>query len=124
MSEEEIKKAREACGRILATAFKRPGEHMRISIPVDRERDDDVIVSDFFEKLSSFPPDDGAEGWIKVSERLPERNVKVLVRTNNGRVFVGWLANSGVWQSLDQAAEHGAEETHWTPIRDLKEEKP
>jgi hypothetical protein len=51
--------------------------------------------------------------WVSVKEKLPEPNAKVVVRTNNGRVFVAWITAAGNWYSLDQSSEHGAKETHW-----------
>jgi hypothetical protein len=61
--------------------------------------------------------------WIPVSERLPDRNVNVLVciPAADEKIYIASLDEGGMWFSSDPAAdayslgEHGAP-SHWMPL--------
>ena len=61
-------------------------------------------------------------GWISVKDRLPEKNVPVLVWEKQGFAYVDMLEAECVWQI---ASTNYAIVTHWMPLPEPpKEETP
>lgn len=57
-------------------------------------------------------------GWISVTERLPEYFDWVLVTTNRKDVDIGWIER-GEWERLSDDPEGGERfdfVTHWMPL--------
>ena len=79
-------------------------------------RNDVVMPKGYEMKITPQP-------WIPVSERLPDRNVNVLVYipVSEERTFIASLDEGGMWFSSDPTAdayslgEYGAP-THWMPL--------
>ena len=58
-------------------------------------------------------------GWISVEDRLPEKNVPVLVWEKQGFAYVDRLEAECAWQI---ASTHHAIVTHWLPLPEPPEE--
>ena len=55
--------------------------------------------------------------WISCDERLPERDVDVLCRSNQcgNCIFIGYIGHkSGAW--IDNGVMHIGDVTHWMPL--------
>ena len=55
--------------------------------------------------------------WISCAERLPEKDVDVLCRSNKcgNCIFIGYIGHkSGAW--IDDGVMHVGDVTHWMPL--------
>lgn len=55
-------------------------------------------------------------GWVSVEDRLPEKQMRVLVRCNPGGTVVGWLLWDGWMTDFGNAYNGNGEVTHWMPL--------
>jgi len=90
----------------------------KMHIPVDLRRDSDILIAEiarrFRDLKATMPPNDG---WIPVTERLPDENLTVLVCERLGVVYIDRRINIGkhwgnkvVWDYGDDLI------THWMPL--------
>ena len=64
--------------------------------------------------LQSLPSAEAVQGWIPVSERLPDKEERILV-TVWGDVDVAWRDKYGIWES-DEYMYEKEEITAWRPL--------
>ena len=85
------------------------------------------VIAEMYEKQKSLPvliriPDEcfidwaqmgarEAQRWIPVEEELPEMNIRVLLKLNNGEIALGSLREDGFTLLL-----FGSTVSHWRPI--------
>ena len=58
--------------------------------------------------------------WISVDDRLPERDVEVLVYASDGLVYLAWIDFKWDWVA-EESTKIVAGVTHWFPVPDLPE---
>lgn len=61
--------------------------------------------------------------WISVTERLPEKDVKVIALGNHGGVYVATYYGGRYWHKLN-ARNHMCQPTHWMPLPEPPQEVP
>lgn len=77
---------------------------------------------------SYFPPDDGAEGWIKVSKRLPDGPGQYIAYPMTGEITTAYVGaatfnrEDGLFWLDDSGYE--CEVTHWRELPDPPKEQP
>ena len=54
-------------------------------------------------------------GWIPVSERLPEVDVKVLTTTDWSDVLIAWIGKGGAWETEEYILDND-EILAWMPL--------
>jgi hypothetical protein len=77
---------------------------------------------DILDILFALPSAEAVQGWIPCSERLPKINQRVLLATNEGRVFVGYKEKPDlVWRVTDaDGREHWVyDPEHYTDDIDI-----
>lgn len=78
-------------------------------------------AADMLEKLAA-ERDAKKPEWISVKDRLPEKNIIVLVCMDNGQykvVLTSYLSNNGEWVSYDK----NRKVTHWMPFPEPPKEE-
>lgn len=69
---------------------------------------------------------DAAPKWISVKERLPVKQLRVIVQTGHGLVTTGWrsyhvdVRGGELWE-VDEAHNYHNDVTHWMPTPEPKE---
>lgn len=89
-----------------------------------RAHDWEQLYAEDFGKIPSWCPlEVETDGWIPVSERLPDENVRVMLAIKGASVIMGSHHNRAPqWTTIDGYYSDYAIVTHWRPLPEAPKE--